>query len=94
MQERRAIVYDNKIPLTWILTSSGTVFVLLVSVLWNVAIQNAKLDQLVIQAGKIEVRSYERDQKLETLIHDSYDSKRNVDVLNVRLQSLEKVRLR
>jgi hypothetical protein len=83
MQERRAIVFDNKIPLTWLLTSAGTSFVLLLSVLWNVAGQSNKLDQLVAQAEKIERHSAERDQKLEALIRENF-------VLSVRIDALEK----
>lgn len=82
MQERRAIAFDNKIPLTWLLTSGGTVFTLLVSLLWNVASQSSKLDQLVAQAEKIERHSIERDQKLEALIRENF-------VLGVRIKALE-----
>lgn len=83
MEERRAITFDYKIPLTWLLTTSGTVLVLLLSVLWNVASQSSKLDQLVSQAEKIERHSLERDQKLESLIRENY-------VLSVRIEALEK----
>lgn len=75
-------MFDNKIPLTWLLTSAGTVFVLLVSVLWNVASQSNKLDQLVIQAEKNERHSIERDQRLEALIRENF-------VLSVRIKALE-----
>lgn len=83
MIDRRAISFDNKIPLTWLLTSAGTAFVLLVSVLWNVAGQSNKLDQLFAQAEKIERHSAERDQKLEAVIRENF-------VLGVRIDALEK----
>lgn len=83
MLDRRAVGFDNKIPLTWLLTSGGTVFTLLVSLLWNVASQSSKLDQLVVQAEKIERHSIERDQKLEALIRENF-------VLGVRIDALEK----
>lgn len=76
-------MFDNKIPLTWLLTSGGTGLVLLLTVLWNVASQSSKLDQLVAQTEKIERHSVERDQKLEALIRENF-------VLSVRLEALEK----
>lgn len=92
MQERRAITFDNKIPLTWLIGSAGTVLFLLGSVLWNVAGQNSKLDQLVTQADKAERQNIERDAKLDTMIRAGYDAKRETEVLNVRVQALEKER--
>lgn len=92
MQERRAIVFDNKIPLTWLLSSAGTVLALLVTVLWNVANQNNKLDQLVLQAQKAETYNVERDKKLETLMKDGYETRRVSDLINLRLEAVEKVK--
>jgi len=92
MQERRAVTFDNKIPLTWLLSCAGTVFVLLITVLWFVSGQSNKLDQLVNQADKQERRNLERDAKLESVIRDGYDSKRNADILTLRIDALEKAR--
>lgn len=83
---------DNKIPLTWLLSSAGAVLVLLATVLWNVAAQSNKLDQLIIQAEKTERRNIERDVKLESVIRDNYDTKRNAEILALRIEALEKAR--
>lgn len=90
MQERRAIAFERKIPLTWLLSSAGTALFLLVSVLWSVAGQNSKLDQLVVQTEKAERRNEERDKKLDVLIRDGYDTKRAIEVIGVRVDGLEK----
>lgn len=92
MQERRALVFDNKIPLTWLLTSAGTVLILLVSVLWNVASQSNKLDQLVAQSAKVEQSNLERDKRLEALMREGYETRRVSDLINLRLEAVEKVR--
>lgn len=89
MEDRRPISFDNKIPLTWLLSSAGTVFILLITVLWNVANQSIKLDQLVLQSLKNEQRNIERDSKFDILIRDSYEVKRNVDILSIRVGNLE-----
>jgi hypothetical protein len=91
MEDRR-ITFDNKIPLTWLLTSASTVLVLLATLLWNVAAQSNKLDQLIIQADKADRRNVERDVKLEAVIRDTYDTKRNSEILGLRIEALEKAR--
>lgn len=92
MDDRRRIVFDNKIPLTWLLSSAGTVLTLLAVLLWNVAAQSNKLDQLITQSEKMERTNLARDIKLETLIRDGYESKRNTEILNMRIDALEKAR--
>lgn len=86
----QAMVIDNKIPLTWLFSSAGAVLLLLFSLLWTVAGQSNKLDQLIIQAEKNERRNVERDIKFESVIRDGYESKRLVDLLTLRIEALEK----
>ena len=86
------MVIDNKIPLTWLLTSAGTLILLLATVLWNVAAQSNKLDQLITQSEKTERRNIERYIKLDTVIRESYDAKRNAEILGLRIEALEKAR--
>lgn len=90
--ERRRIVFDNKIPLTWLLSTGGTVLTLLAALLWNVAAQSNKLDQLITQSEKMESNNQARDVKLEALIRDGYESKRNAEILNMRIDALEKAK--
>lgn len=90
MEERRAIVFDNKIPLTWLISSAGTVLLLLITVLWNVANQNNKLDQLVKQAEKSDRYTIERDKKIDDLMKEGYESKRLIELMNQRLEAVEK----
>lgn len=91
-EDRRKIVFDNKIPLTWILSSGGSILILLATLLWNVAAQSNKLDQLITQADKTERNNIARDLKLESLLHDGYDAKRNTDIINLRIDALEKAK--
>lgn len=90
MEERRRISFDNKIPLTWLISSAATVLVLLASLLWNVALQSNKLDQLIAQSEKTERGNIARDEKLESLWREAYDAKKNSEMLNVRIQALER----
>lgn len=92
MDDRRRIVFDNKIPLTWLLSSAGTVLTLLAVLLWNVAAQSNKLDQLITQSEKVERNNQARDAKLESLLRDGYEAKRNAEILNIRIEALEKAR--
>lgn len=78
-------MFDNKIPLTWLLSCAGTVFLLLFTVLWFVAAQSNKLDTMATQSEK-------RDAKLEVLIRDNYDARRNADILTMRVEALEKAK--
>lgn len=90
MEDQRRIVFDNKIPLTWLLSSAATVLILLGTLLWTVAGQSNKLDQLIIQADKAERHNIERDIKLESVIRDIYDTKHNAEILSLRIEALEK----
>jgi len=94
MDDRRRISFDNKIPLTWLISSAATVLFLLGSVLWNVASQGNKLDQLVIQSDKTERYNIERDAKLDRLIKDGYDIRRNEEIINLRIDSIEKGKIK
>jgi len=90
MEERRQITFDNKIPLTWIISSCGVILMLLSTLLWNVAAQSNKLDQLISQMDKNEQLNLKRDAKLDVLMHDSFDSKKNEEVMTIRIQALER----
>lgn len=92
MDERRRITFDNKIPLTWMLSSCGAILMLLASVLWNVAAQSSKLDQLIVQMDKNEQLNLKRDAKLDVLMRDGYDSKKNEEIMTIRIQALERGR--
>lgn len=90
VEERRKMVFDNKIPVTWLLSSAGAVLMLLATVLWNVAAQSNKLDQLIVQADKAERGNVERDAKLEVVIREGYDSKSKAEIMSLRIEALEK----
>lgn len=92
MDDRRRIVFDNKIPLTWLISSGATILLLLTSLLWTVAHQSDKLDELVSQAAKNERRTEELNSKMESFIKDSYDSKRTSEILGIRIDALEKAK--
>ena len=92
MEDRRRIAFDNKIPLTWLISSAATALLLLATLLWNVALQSNKLDQLIAQSEKMEKGNIARDEKLESLWRDTYDAKRNSEIVNTRVQELERSR--
>lgn len=92
MEDRRRIVFDNKIPLTWLLSSCATILMLLTTLLWTIAHQSDKLDQLISQSEKNEQRTQELGLKMEAIIKDSYDSKRNYEIMGMRVDALEKAK--
>lgn len=92
MDDRRRITFDNKIPLTWLLSSGGSILILLAALLWNVANQSNKLDQLITQSEKMERNNLARDEKFESLLRDGYEAKRNAEILNMRIDALEKAK--
>lgn len=90
MEERRQITFDNKIPLTWIISSCGVILMLLSTLLWNVAAQSNKLDQLIYQMEKNEQSNLKRDAKLDVLMRDGFDAKKNEEIMTIRIQALER----
>ena len=92
VEERRRIVFDNKIPLTWLLSSSASVLTLLAILLWNVAAQSNKLDQLISQMQKLDRANEVRDSKLESFAQDANNYKRDAEIIKMRLDVLEKAK--
>lgn len=90
MEERRRITFDNKIPLTWLISSCAAILMLLATVLWNIAAQSNKLDQLIVQMDKNEQLNLKRDAKLDVLMRDGYDAKKNQEIMTIRIQALER----
>lgn len=85
-------MFDNKIPLTWLLSSAGSIFFLLGVLLWNVAAQSNKLDQLILQTDKLERAAAVRDGKFEDLSRQNYETKRNTEIMGLRIDALEKAK--
>lgn len=90
MEDRRRITFDNKIPLTWLLSTCGAILMLLATLLWNVAGQSNKLDQLISQMEKNEQSNLKRDAKLDVLMRDGFDAKKNEEIMTIRIQALER----
>lgn len=90
MEDRRRITFDNKIPLTWLISSCGAILMLLATLLWNVAGQSNKLDQLIYQMEKNEQSNLKRDAKLDVLMRDGFDAKKNEEIMTIRIQALER----
>lgn len=87
-------MFDNKIPLTWLLSSAGSILFLLGVLLWNVAAQSNKLDQLILQTDKLERAAAVRDGKFEDLARQNYETKRNTEIMGLRIDALEKARVK
>jgi ribosomal silencing factor RsfS len=73
---------ETRIPLTWIVTTTGTILAFLSVLLWNVAGQSSKLDTLVINSVK-------SDTKVETLRDTVFSIQRVQDTNTIRITALE-----
>lgn len=73
---------ETRIPLTWIVTTTGTILAFLSVLLWNVAGQSSKLDTLVVNSVK-------SDTKVETLRETVFSIQRVQDTNTIRITALE-----
>ena len=86
---RQPRIIDTKMPVTWLLTSAGTVLFFLAGTLWQVAGQSNKLDTLITAQSKIEKRLDEGTDRYEKLKDAQYEQRRINDTLVLRVTALE-----
>lgn len=80
------------IPLTWLLSSAGTILLTLAVTLWNIAAQSNKLDQLITSNIKLEKRLDDRDARIDALRDKLFIYERGIDSIQMRLDLLERMR--
>jgi hypothetical protein len=73
---------ESRIPITWIVSTVGTILTCLGVLLWNVAGQSSKLDTLVVNSVK-------SDTKVEVLKEALYSLQRVNDTNTLRITVLE-----
>ena len=83
-------IIDTKLPLTWLMSTAGTLLIALCTVLWNVSSQSNKLDQLIQSNSKLEKRMDERDGRLDAVRDSINGINRSSDSLTLRVESLER----
>lgn len=81
---------DMKLPLPWLLTSVAAIMMSMGGMVWSVAGQSNKLDQLIVNTSKLEKRVDERDSRVEIMKDAQYEARRVQDLLTQRIDNLER----
>lgn len=85
-----ARIIDLQLPLTWLLSSVAAIIGFLAAMVWSVAGQSNKLDQLIMNTAKLEKRVDERDSRLDMVKEAQYELRRVNDGLAMRVDALER----
>lgn len=81
---------DMKLPLPWLLSSVAAIMMTMGAMVWSVAGQSNKLDQLITNTAKLEKRVDERDSRVEIIKDAQYEARRVQDLLTQRIDNLER----
>lgn len=79
-----------QLPLPWLLSSAAAILVAMVAMVWSVAGQSNKLDQLILNTAKLEKRVDERDTRVDTIKEQAYEARRVQDSHGLRIEALER----
>lgn len=79
-----------QLPLPWLLSSVVAILFGFAGIIWSVADQTNKLDQLIANTAKLEKRVDERDSRVETMKDAQYEARRQQDLLEQRVANLER----
>lgn len=79
-----------QLPLPWLLSSVAAIMMGFAGIIWSVAGQTNKLDQLITSTAKLEKRVDERDSRVETIKDAQYEARRQQDLLEQRVANLER----
>src|SRR5438105_909732 len=94
MQRPDGRIIDTKLPLTWLLSTAGTIIITLAGITINFNKQtdslNNKMDTLLNSNTEMKMQSEKRDGKLDTLREQVYSTQRTVDTLDLRVGTLER----
>lgn len=58
-------IVDKKLPLTWLLGTGGTILVAIATLVWNIAISNKKMEDVLVSQAAIIARLDQRDTRQE-----------------------------
>lgn len=94
MIQNQMKVIDMKLPLSWLISAFATVVLFMASMVWNIAGQSNKLDQLIITNQKMEKRLDDRDVKTEDMRDRLFNFDRTTDNLKLRVDALERQRIK
>ena len=83
-------IIDLQLPLPWLLSSVAGIMLGFAAMIWSVAGQSNKLDQLIANTAKLEKRVDERDSRVETMKDAQYEARRQQDLLEQRVSNLER----
>lgn len=79
-----------QLPLTWLISSFAAILMTMAAMVWSVAGQSNKLDQLIANTAKLEKRVDERDSRVELIKDAQYEARRVQDLLTQRIDNLER----
>jgi hypothetical protein len=83
-------IIDLQLPLPWLLSSLAGIFIGFAAMIWSVAGQSNKLDQLILNTAKLEKRVDERDGRVDNIKEGLYEARRVQDSLGLRIDALER----
>lgn len=83
-------IVDMQLPLPWLLSSAAAITLMMATMVWSVAGQSNKLDQLITNTAKLEKRVDERDSRVELIKDAQYEARRVQDLLTQRIDVLER----
>ena len=83
-------VIDLQLPLPWLLSSAAAIISVMVAMVWSVAGQSNKLDQLILNTAKLEKRVDERDGRVDLIKETQYEARRVQDQIIMRIEALER----
>ena len=83
-------IIDLQLPLPWLLSSVVAILLGFTGIIWSVAGQTNKLDQLIANTAKLEKRVDERDSRVEAMKDAQYEARRVQDLLTQRIDNLER----
>ena len=89
-------IIDTKLPLTWLLSTAGTIIAAMVIIALNFNSKSdalsAKMDAVLASNAEAKILGEKRDVKYETLRDQVYGAQRMLDAHDLRLSNLERTR--
>jgi hypothetical protein len=81
---------EPKISLMWLLSAMATAIVFGGTLLWNIGLQSAKIDELLVQTQKLEKRLDDRDVRSDRIMQMIYSIRQVNDAQGFRLDDIER----
>jgi uncharacterized membrane protein len=89
-------IIDTKLPLTWLLSTAGTIIAFMVMIALNFNSKSdalsAKMDAILASNAEAKIQSDKRDVKHENLKEQVYGAQRVIDAHDLRISNLERSR--